>query len=855
MKVYLIDGNSYIYRAFHAIKGLSTSRGMPTNAVFGFVKMLLKIIQQKRPDAVVVAFDSPAPTKRHRIYSEYKAQRPETPHPLLIQIPYIRRIVDALRIKTYEVQGYEADDVLAALAMAAARKGLQVYIVTADKDMLQMVNKNIKIYDPVKDRVIDRDYVVKNLGVPPERIPEMMALTGDSIDNIPGVKGIGEKTARMLLSEHKLQELIEDPSLVQNERLRKALIQQRQNILMSLELARLDPALEIDFSCEEARLKEPDWQELLRLFRELEFWSLMKMVPTKEIHREVILWRGDEMVFEHCSGTVGLRYYPGKGLPEGVALLCQGTLYYLPFGHITPGDDIKTHIRRILSDRNNILFGHNLKESLRPLLTEAPVEAVMQDVMIASWLLNPNRADHGLQELALEHMTIRIPTVSDLKGRDSEGLKALVGTEMTVIEDLREELFRMLRKEGMIELYEHIEMPLIEVLAHMERRGIKVDIKALQDLSARLSDLITEIQERIYTLAGKRFNLNSPKQLSEVLFKDLGLKPKKRTKTGFSTEMAVLQTLAEEHEVPREILRWRSLSKLKSTYVDALQRMVDPLSQRVHTTFNQTATSTGRLSSSEPNLQNIPVKGDWGDAMRRVFIAEDGYVLLSADYSQIELRILAHLSGDEGLIRAFLEDRDIHRETALQIFSVQENELNEDMRRIAKTVNFGIAYGISAFGLSEATGTSIEEAQMFIDRYFETFPGVKRYAEGIVQEAKRLGYVKTLFGRKRQIPELFSSSQTERALGERIAINTPVQGTAADIIKMAMISIHRRLMRENLRAKLLLQVHDELLLEVPEDEIEEVEKMVKEEMESTVRLRVPLKVETGIGTNWAEAHP
>jgi|Deesub1362B_J571_1020462.scaffolds.fasta_scaffold00011_127 DNA polymerase-1 len=870
--LYLIDGNSYIYRAFHAIKGLSTSRGFPTNAVYGFTNMLLKLIRKRAPHALAIAFDSPAPTKRHRVYEEYKAQRPETPNSLLLQIPYIRKIVNALRIKTYEIQGYEADDILATIASAAAEEGIDVYIVTADKDMLQIVNDKVKIYDPVQDRVIDRKYIMKKFGVPPERIPEFMALTGDTIDNIPGVKGVGEKTAKELLSRFSLSELLRNPSVAGRQKLQKAIQESRDSILMSLELATLDKEVPLSFSLKECVLHEPDWNELLRLFRELEFGSLLKLIPTAKIKKDFkSIYRPEKLkeVLSTVKERLTLRCYA-----KDTDLLCltisdeRENIFYMPVikeNLLTEEgisfDTLVKEMSPFLKDRHKRLVGHNLKQCIKPFLKRGlGISALLEDVMIGSWLLNPNRPEHELEDLAIEYLSLKIPSIKEKLGKKKllelplEELRDALVAETVVISNLRDIIFRNLRSEGLQEVYYKIEMPLIEVLASMELKGIKADRDALRRLSQEVNEQMKETEEKIYRLAGTRFNINSPRQLSEVLFDRLGLKPLKKTKTGYSTDMSVLQELARVHELPKELLLWRGLAKLKSTYLDALQRMINPETGRIHTTFNQTATSTGRLSSSEPNLQNIPIKGEWGERIRRVFIADRGHVLLSADYSQIELRILAHLSNDEKMRRAFIEERDIHSETAMELFSLQENELTQDIRRLAKTVNFGIVYGISPFGLSEATGTSIEDARQFIERYFETYPGVKAYADRIIEEAKRLGYVRTLFGRKRHIPELHSPVASERSLGERLAINTPVQGTAADIIKMAMINIYRRIRSEGLRSGLVLQIHDELLFEVHEEELSYVKEMVKEEMESVVKLSVPLKVEIGTGKNWAEAH-
>lgn len=872
--IFLIDGNSFIYRAYHAIKELSNSHGLPTNAIYGFTNMLLKIIKEKAPEGILIAFDSPAPTERHRVYEEYKAQRPETPGDLIVQIPYIRNLVKALRIKTMEIEGYEADDILATLASEAADEGIEVFIVTGDKDMLQILNDKVKIYDPMKNRIISRDEVIKRFGIPPERIPEMMALTGDTIDNIPGVKGIGEKIASELLQKYTLKEILENPDVIEKKRIRDLIKNNIETIRMSLDLARIrsDKPIEIDY--EECRTREPDWDELLDIFRYLEFGSLVKMIPprTLDVPVRIIADSGDIRGFkEGVEGSIVINSYltnPVQHEPVGIGLSSVSEdVWFLYSG--SNSYDRKALIETLMSETRDIFespeiakISHDIKKEYIILKRHGiKMKGMVYDTMIASYLLNPNKSSHSLNETTLDYLYFRKRDIDDLITNkktiydiDRNDLLEIARTDIAVIKKLKKALCMRLNAEGLFDIYRDIEMPLIEVLASMELTGIKVDIEKLRELSKQLQGQLIELQRMIYDIAQEEFNISSPQQLSRILFEKLGLKPRKKTKTGYSTEIKVLEELAREHELPSLILQWRSLTKLKSTYIDALPRLINRHTGRIHTTFNQAVTSTGRLSSSDPNLQNIPIRGELGRLIRAAFVADEGYWLLSADYSQIELRILAHLSGDKGLIDAFKREEDIHTRTASELFGVSERDVTAEMRRVAKTVNFGIVYGISAYGLSESIGVSVEEAQTYIARYFKTHEGVRHYIDRVIEMAKKHGYVKTLFGRKRAIPELNAASVHQRNLGERLAMNTPVQGTAADIIKLAMISIHRRLRERNLESRLILQVHDELLLEVKEKELDEIRDIVKEEMEGVIQLDVPLTVEIGFGRDWAEAH-
>jgi len=879
VKLYLIDGNSYVYRAYYAIRELTNSKGFPTNAIFGFTNMLLKIIREKKPDEIAISFDSPIPTERHRLFIEYKANRPEAPSDLIQQLPHIRRIISALKIKTFEIPGYEADDIIGTIAKKAADSGKEVYIVTGDKDMLQLVDDKIKIYDPMKDRVLDKSYTIERYGITPERIPEFMALTGDAVDNIPGVKGIGEKTAKELLQQFKnIGELLKYPEKIKKEKLRRLISENTNLITLSLQLATIDTSVPIEDDLKDLGLSEPEWDSLRNLFVEFEFSSLMKHIPSKTdlINYEIILETEKllDLIIELKNGFAfdieATDRNPISADIVGIALCFNKDKgYYIPLGHSYPEvpkqldkKSVFEILRPLLEDKDIPKTGHNLKYDIEILQKEdITTKGVLYDTMLASYLLNPNKSGHNLEDTANLYLSKQKKPFTEVLGNKKTFAEVSLAeaasyacNDALLSFELKEILFEEIRKQNIEPLYKTIEMPLIKVLADMEMTGIKINPVILNGFSKEIESEMESIKRRIYFIAGEEFNINSPKQLSRILFENLGLQPGKKKKTGYSTEMSVLEELANYHELPREILDYRSLSKIKTTYIDVLPGLINPITGRIHTSFNQTVTATGRLSSSEPNLQNIPVKGDWGKRIREAFISEGENLLISADYSQVELRILAHLSGDEGLINAFKDKIDIHARTASEIFNIPIEKISPDARRMAKTVNFGIIYGISPFGLSQSLGISTEEARDYIEKYFKRHPGVKIYMDNCISDARCNGFVSTLFGRKRAIPEIFSTNNSIRQQGERLAINTPVQGTAADIIKLAMIKIHDKFNKEGFKTKMILQVHDELLFESPPHELNTVIDIIKEEMENVVSLNVPLIVDIHTGKNWAEAH-
>jgi DNA polymerase-1 len=883
--LYIIDGNSYIYRAFYAIRNLSTSYGLPTNAVFGFANMLLKVIKEKSPDLVAIAFDPKGPTRRHVEFKEYKAHRPPMPRDLVPQIPYIHKLVEAFRIPVFIQEGQEADDVIATLAHQAEAAGIEVTIVTGDKDILQLVGPNIKVYDTLKEKVYEPKEVEERFGVLPDRVVEIMGLMGDASDNIPGVPGIGEKTAETLIKQYgTIENLLAHAQEITKPKLRQSLMDNAHLARLSRELARLHDDVPIRIDYDALKVKEPDNPALLALLRELEFPSLLKYVtqePEKEKHYVAVL---DEAGFqnllrtlssaeEFCFDTETTSLDPMQAGLVGMSFSIRPReAYYLPLGHAyldAPKQIDLEHalaaLKPLFKNASIRKIGQNMKYDLLVLCHYGiEVKGIYFDTMIASYLLNPGRPSHGLDALALEFLNYKTTTYTDVTGSgkkqigfnevDIKTAADYSGEDADITLRLKQILEPRLREQNLESLFRDIEMPLMEVLVDMERTGVKVDADFLQVLSKRLEKETAKIVETIYELAGTEFNINSSKQLADILFVKLQLMPTKRTKTGFSTNVDVLEELAHVHPLPAEILKYRTLSKLKSTYIDALPAMINPKTGRLHTSFNQTVTATGRLSSSDPNLQNIPIRTDVGREIRQAFIAEGGASLISADYSQIELRVLAHMSADPGLIQTFIEDQDVHTRTASEIFGLPPDEITPEMRRKAKAVNFGIIYGISAFGLAQDIGVSNTEAKRYIESYFARYPKVREFLDKTILDAKTKGYVNTLFGRRRFIPELTSSVAAVRSFGERTAVNTPIQGTAADLIKIAMIHIQQRLAREGLKSKMILQVHDELVFEVPDSEMEVMKKLVKEEMEGVVTLLVPVSVDMGVGKNWDEAH-
>jgi DNA polymerase I len=884
-RLFLIDGSSYIFRAFYAIGHLSNSKGLPTNATYGFTQMLLKVLKDHEPQYLIVVFDSKAPTFRTQVYRDYKANRPAMPEGLVPQIPYIKKIMEAYRIATLEMEGYEADDVIGTLAKKLESEA-DVVIITGDKDILQLVSERTEVYDTMKEKRFKADQVIQRFGVPPEQVVEVMGLSGDAIDNIPGVPGIGEKTAIELIKAFgSIENLLVHLDQIPKKKLRENLQAYGEQARLSRRLATIRTDVPIDYPLKEAALSPPDLKSLRELFKELEFNKLLKELPEERTDhpRDYHLITGRE---EFLSLLGDLRRadrfaidlettspYPMWADLVGISLShTPHQAFYVPVGH-QPREGIQQlslpwalgQLKPLLEDETLKKVGQNIKYDWIVLKKYGiQLQGIEVDTMIASYLLNPTKHNHNLGEIAREYLD---RSVTDYKEVAGTGAKALTFDQIDLqkaadysCEDadvtlqLSQLLLARLTEGGFKDLFDRVEMPLLIVLAQMEMNGVKIDIDLLRESSKEMEIQLHLKEERIYTLAGEVFNINSSQQLGKILFDKLKLPVIKKTKTGVSTDVDVLTKLALQHELPQEILTYRNLSKLKSTYVDALPRLVHPKTGRIHTSYNQTVTATGRLSSSDPNLQNIPVRTDEGSRIRQAFIPEKGWALASADYSQIELRLLAHLSRDETLVAAFHGDEDIHARTASEIFGVSMEKVNPRMRREAKVINFGIIYGMSAYGLAQQLNIEPKIAQAYIDEYFKKVPGVQAYIEKSVEEAREKGYVTTLLQRRRYLPEIQSPMAAIRQASERMAINTPLQGTAADIIKVAMIRIQSRIEALRLSTKMIMQVHDELVFEVPEQETEKALPMIQKEMEEVMELSVPLKVSISSGKNWAEVH-
>ena len=874
--LYLIDGSAYIYRAFFALPPLNNSKGLQTNAIYGFTTTLMKIIREHQPHGLAVAFDEKGPTLRHEEYKAYKAQRPPMPEGMSVQIPYIHRVVEALNIPALRLAGYEADDLIGTLARQAERAGYDVVIVTSDKDMFQLLTAHIRIYDPVKNKWFGEAECQERFGVEPGRVVEVMGLMGDSTDNIPGVKGIGEKTAiKLIVQFGTIDELLRRIEEVTPARIKTMLMEQADNARLSRKLATIETQSPVEFHPETYQIKSPHQDQLADLLRELEFTTLLKTFqpmskPESKVQDMTII--EDEATAQHFvrglpeGGPLGLQCLLAgtTGMePDvlGLALSASGRTAFVPI-------DVRTFMRPIMALLHNphrLKIVHDLKATLlafhRVGLTLA---GPYVDTMIADYLLNPNRRDHQLETIALEMLGERLggghqeKTEAQSLFEVDHGSRSEAAAAATVLSRLGPMLTERLSESGSRTLFTDVEMPLVPVLVEIERNGFLLDVDGLHALSKELERELDRITERIGGLAGGEFNINSPKQLAAVLFEKLGLKPVRKTKTGYSTDEDTLTQLATQHELPSQILNCRTLSKLKSTYVDALPELIRPETKRLHTSLNQTVAATGRLSSADPNLQNIPVKGEYGLRIREAFIAPKGHELLCADYSQIEARILAHLSQDPRLLAVFAKGEDIHMATAMEIFSLPSNQITKDMRRAAKTVVFGIVYGISPFGLSQNLGIPQAEAKKYIETFFERFPAVRALMDRNIAEGKAKGYTTTLLGRRRPIPELQSNDPVQRGFGERMAVNSPIQGSAADLIKIAMINVHKTLHEELPHTRMILQVHDELIFEVPEKELDEAKRLVKQEMEGVGKqlgLSVPLKVDLGVGKNWRVAHP
>jgi len=911
-KLVLIDGHALAYRAYYALPPtLSTSKGELTNAVFGFTSMLLNVLRDEKPDYIAVAFDV-GKTFRHEEYKEYKAHRIKMPDEMRTQMARIQEIVHALGIPIIEAEGYEADDVLGTLAQKAEKEGLETLIVTGDTDTFQLIDDHTQVLTSRRafsDTIVyDLDGIEKRYGLQPHQLIDYKALVGDTSDNIPGVRGIGDKTATQLLQRYgSVEEIYAHLDEVESSRFRKALEKGRESALLSKFLATIVTNVPLELDWEACRTMECDRGKVMELFNELEFRTLLNRLPTTERQaspQQLSMFEEVEEVEEKKAAPASYQIVGDEEALEklvarlssaaaitldvettstdamiadlvGIALTDrEGEGYYVPVGHglgageQLPLDYVLEKLRPVLEDESIAKYAHNSKYDLTVLARHgAQVQGLSFDTMIAEWLVDPASRNLGLKNLAWARLGVEMQPITDLIGT---GKKQITMAQVPIVQagryacadvDMTHRLVTVLepelREKQLWPLFTEVEMPLVPVLAEMEMKGVKLDVAYLGEMSRQLQGQLGDLEREIQDMVGYSFNVNSTQQLSDALFTKLGLSAQgvQKTKSGhYSTAANVLEKLKGQHPVIELILEQRELAKLKSTYVDALPQLVNERTGRVHTSYNQTGTVTGRISSSDPNLQNIPIRTEVGREVRRAFVAEEGCVLLAADYSQVELRILAHISQDEGLLAAFRRGEDIHASTAATIFEVPLDQVTGEMRRVAKMINFGLSYGMSGYGLAQRTGLSQKEADRFIESYFANYPEVKVYMEETKQEAAQQGYVETLLHRRRYFPELQRSkvAGAQRRAAEREAINMPIQGSSADIIKIAMIRLHRALKERGLRSGMTLQVHDELVLEVPEDELDVVAPLVKSIMEGAFQLDAPLKVDMKVGKNWLE---
>ena len=889
--VYLVDGTAYVYRAFYAIRQrLSTAAGLPTQAVFGFKNMLQKLVQQEKPHYLGVAFDERGPTFRHAMDPNYKANRPSMPDDLEVQIPYIHQLIEAFNIPTIRLQGYEADDILGTLARRFEAQGCDVVLVTSDKDLCQLVTPHTTLLDTMKAQRFGVAEVKERFGVEPQHVADFLGLMGDASDNIPGVPGVGEKTARQLLEAFgDLDSLLTQVDAVKRPRLRESLRDNAELARQSRLLATINVETPVAVDLPALALADPDTDALAALYAELEFHNDLQAIRnTQPATRPVVdkHYRTITGLADLEAEIVALRQGDGFAIDTettsqnpmvadlvGISLAHRPHAgVYIPLRHTYAGAPaqldaalVLKHLRPLLEDPEVPKYGQNIKYDIIVLQRQGvTLRGVACDTMVAGYLLNPSRRAHSMDALAREYLQYEPTSYADVAGKgarqvtfdqvDIERATAYSAEDADVTLLLARELQPRLAAARLDRLFADVEMPLVDVLATLERRGMALDSAYLYQMSIHLQGRMETLLRDIHTLAGGAFNVNSPPQLQRILFEQLKLPPGKKTKTGYSTDVSVLENLAVEHELPQRILDYRHLAKMKSTYVDTLPQLVHPDTGRLHTSLNQGIAETGRLSSSNPNLQNIPIRSQLGREIRRAFIAAPGHRLVSVDYSQIELRLLAHLSQDPVLIEAFHSGEDIHTRTAMEVFGVELAAVDDDMRRMAKTVNFGILYGLSPFGLAQRLHISNEAARTCIHDYFARYPRVKQCLDDILAQARDQGFVTTLLQRRRYLPDIASSNRNVREAAERTAINMPFQGSAADLIKLAMVRLHRRIASEAWPCHMLLQIHDELLFEIPDDAVPDTVPRITAIMEGVWKLAVPLTVEVGQGSNWAEAH-
>ena len=893
-KIIIIDGNSLASRAFYALPLLKTSQGQYTNAVYGFTNMLLRLLEEERPEYMVVTFDMAAPTFRHEAYKEYKAQREESPTEYREQIPLIKEVLEALSIPIFEMEGYEADDLIGTYCKKAEEEGLESLIVTGDADAFQLISSRVKVLMTRKGisniERIDQEKLQEKYGLKPEQVADYKAMKGDPTDNIPGIPGVGEKTALKLLKEFgSLDNLLENVHQVKENKLRKKIEENRDQVLISRELATIMTEVEDGFNLQDCRISEEDrdYFRTREIFENLEFKSLLEKLPSSTREEKEDREEGTEYILIDSKEKLeDLAKELDKN--EDISLLLEVThansfkadmagitlgrspreVYFVPLMDMEKEknlnkDEVLQALKPVLENKGIKKICPDGKLVMNILKLEGiNLEGLHFDPYIAVYLLAPGKPVQSISQMAEEFLGSYVPSREEILGKGAKAkkiteletveLKDLSCREGSVLFKLAEVLKEKLREMDLENLFLSMELPLVKVLSAMELEGIKIDEEKLLEMSREVRGKIKKVEKEIYSLANQEFNLNSPKQLSFILFEKLNLPVIKKTKTGYSTDAEVLEELASHHEVVEKILLYRQLIKLQGTYLDGLLELINPDTGKIHTTFKQNITATGRLSSTDPNLQNIPVRLEEARRIRKVFIPQDQEAfLLAADYSQIELRILAHISGDQQLIDSFLRDEDIHQRTASEIFEIPLEQVTPSMRSSAKTVNFGIVYGMSDYGLSQNLRISRQEARSYIQNYFEKYPGVKEYTDKVIAQARQDGYVTTLLSRRRYLPDINHRNRNIRSFAERTAINTPIQGSAADLIKMAMVTIYEELIDNNFyNSKMLLQVHDELIFEVPSQEVSELSKRVKEKMERVYHLMVPLKVDLKVGKNW-----
>lgn len=898
-KLVLIDGHSILNRAFFGLPDLTNSQGVHTNAVYGFLNIMFKILEEEKPDYLTVAFDVHAPTFRHKMFEEYKGTRKPMADELRQQVPLIKEMLKAMGITIVEKEGYEADDILGTLSVKAEKEGMDVAVISGDRDLLQLATEHVMIRIPKTKKTgteIENylaDDVVEKYGVTPKEFIDVKALQGDTADNIPGVPGIGEKTAGALIAKyHSIEAVHEDAPNVKPPRASKNIVEFWDQAVMSKELATIITDAPVDYEFKDAQIDGIDslyTEEAFMMCKRLEFKNLLPrfdvQAPKNNVEEnfKVISDKKslDDIIKRASKKDVAFSIIPGKPGGEDtdgqlslfeqndandyialVLVFSEEDIYFIKTGKEITSDYLNKQLEALDA---NTWISPDLKKNLHLMKAGGFTSDERKkyfDMTVAAYLLNPLLGDYPYDGVAKDYLSIVLSSKKDYLGKltceqmikeDEKKVVDYACYEAYIAWKSKEILESNLKEKGMYELYENIEMPLVFVLYDMEKEGIRADGDKLKEYSRELAVSINKIEKRIYEEAGEEFNINSPKQLGVVLFEKLQLPNEKKTKTGYSTSAEVLDKLAPDHPIVADVLEYRQLSKLKSTYADGLINFIEQ-DGKIHTTFNQTITATGRLSSTDPNLQNIPIRIELGKLIRKVFLPEQGHLFVDSDYSQIELRVLAHLSDDEKLIEAFKNGQDIHRSTASLVFDTPFDEVTDIQRRNAKAVNFGIVYGISAFGLANDLNIGRKEAQAYIDSYFEKYPKIKAFLDKTVADAKEKGYIKTMFGRIRPIPELSSSNFMQRQFGERVAMNSPIQGTAADIIKIAMIRVHDRLLKENLKSKLILQVHDELLIETAEDEKEYVIELLEEEMHKAADLKVSMEVGTECGYDWYDAH-